>query len=67
MAYDGQLNKATLTKECLNSIKKIWSLKLSDYNKVVAHNSFATPLITVTVGIINWTIDDIGQLDIKTR
>ena len=60
IAYDGPLNKAKLT------IKKIWS-ELSDYNKVVAHNNFATPIIIPTVGIIDWTIDDIEQLDIKTR
>ena len=67
IAYDGPLNKTKLTKEYLNRIKKIWSSKLSDYNKVVAHNSSATPIIIPTVGIIDWTIDDIEQLDIKTR
>ena len=42
-------------------------MEFSDYNKVVAHNSFATPIIILTVGIINWLIDDIEQLDIKTH
>ena len=67
IAYDEPLNKAKLTKEYLNCIKKIWSLELSDYNKVVAHNSFATQIIIPTVGIIDWTIDDIEQLHIKTH
>ena len=66
-AYDGPLNKAKLTKEYLNCIKKIWSSELSDYNKVAAHNSFAAPTVTPTVGIIDWAINDIEQLDIKTR
>ena len=66
IAYDEPLNKAKLTKEYLNHIKKILLLELSHYNKVVAHNSFATQIIIPAVGIINWTIDDIEQLHIKT-
>ena len=61
------MNKARITKEYLSRVKKIWSSELSDYNKVVAHNSFATPIIIPTVGIIDWTIDEIEQLDINTR
>ena len=57
------MNKA---KEYLTSDKKIWSSELSDYNKVVAHNSSAMPVITPTVGIIDWTIDEIERLDINT-
>ena len=30
-------------------------------------SSFATPIITPTIGIIDWTIGDIKQLDINTR
>ena len=60
------MNKARITKEYLNRVKKIWSSELSDYNKVVVYNSFATPIITPTVGIIDWTIDDIEQIDINT-
>ena len=60
------MNKARITKEYLNRVKKIWSSELSDYNKVVVDNSLATPIITPTVGIIDWTIDDIEQIDINT-
>ena len=60
------MNKARITKEYLNRVKKIWSSELSDYNKVVVYNSLATPIITPTVGIIDWTIDDIEQIDINT-
>ena len=63
ITYDGPMNKA---KEYLTSGKKIWSSELSDYNKVVAHNSSAMPVITPTVGIIDWTIDEIERLDINT-
>ena len=57
------MNKA---KKYLSSGKKIWSSESSDYNKVGAHNSSAMPVITPTVGIIDWTIDEIERLDINT-
>ena len=36
-------------------------------NKVIAHNSFLVPILTTTVGILNWTIDEIKEIDIKTH
>ena len=36
-------------------------------NKVIAHNSFIVPILTTTVGILNWTIDEIKEIDIKTH
>ena len=33
----------------------------------IAHNSFAVPTITPTIGIINWTTGEIRQIDINTR
>ena len=66
ITYDGPMNKARITNEYLSHVKMTWSSELSDYNKVIAHNSFASPIITPTVGIIDWTIDDIQQLDINT-
>ena len=40
---------------------------MSDFNKVIAHNSFAVPIITPTIEKIEWTIDEIRQIDINTR
>ena len=42
------LNKEKVTREYLNRVRKIWSSELSDYNKVITHNSFAIPVITPT-------------------
>ena len=67
ISYDGPINKERISKEYLSRVKKIWTSELSDYNKVTAHNTFATPVITPTVGILDWTIAEIEQLDIKTR
>ena len=55
------LNKEKVNRGYLNQVRKIWSSKLSDYNKVIAHNSSAIPVITPTVG----TLDAITHLNIK--
>ena len=53
IAYDGPLNEEKSTKEYLNRSKKVWLSELPNYNNFGAHNSFATPIITPTVGIID--------------
>ena len=45
----------------------IWSSELSAYNKVIAHNTFAVPVLIPTIGVLDWTIDEIKDTDIKTR
>ena len=67
ISYNGPINKGRVTKEYINRIRKIWSSQLSDFNKAVAHNAFAGPTLTSTVGILDWTCKDIDQIDIKTR
>ena len=67
ITYNGPLNKEKVSKEYLNRVQKIWSSELSDFNKVIAHNSFAVPIITPTIGIIDRTTDEIRQIDINTR
>ena len=67
ITYNGPLNKEKVSKEYLNRVRKIWSSELSDFNKVIAHNSFAVPIITPTIGIIDSIIEDIRQVDINTR
>ena len=67
ISYVGPLNKEKISKEYFARVKKIWSSELSDYNKVTAHNTFAVPVITPTIGIIDWTIAEIEQLDINYR
>ena len=67
ITYNGPLNKEKVSKEYLNRVQKIWSSELSDFNKVIAHKSFAVPIITPTIGTIDWTIEEIKQIDINTR
>ena len=48
-------------------VRKKWRSELYGGNKAVAHNTFAVPVITPTVGILDWTKEEIRQLDITTR
>ena len=43
VAYVGTFNKQRVSSE------------LSAFNKKIAHNTFATPVITQTIGILEWT------------
>ena len=67
ISYGGQVNKERVRNEYFKRVKKIWFSELSGFNKSVAHNSFAVPILTPTFGILDWTIARIQAIDIKTR
>ena len=67
ISYVGKVNKEKVIKEYLTRTKKIWKSNLSAFNKSIAHNMFAVPVLTPTFGILDWTLQEIKQLDIKTR
>ena len=56
-----------MTKEYYKRVKKIWKGELSAYNKHVPHNAFTVPVLILTFGLLDWTINEIEQIDIKTR
>ena len=41
--------------------------KLSSFNKIIAHDTFAVPVFVPSVGIVDWTINEIREIDRKTR
>ena len=53
--------------EYLYRIRKIRFSELTDFNKMIAHNSFAILIFTATVGILDWTIKEISDVDVRTR
>ena len=53
--------------EYLYKIRKIWLSELTDFNKMIAYNSFAIPILTATVGILDWTIKEINDVNVTTR
>ncbi|XP_057295655.1 uncharacterized protein LOC130624072 [Hydractinia symbiolongicarpus] len=67
VSYKGSLNKNRIQSEYFKRVRKIWCSELSGYNKYIAHNSFALPVLRPTFGILNWTKDEIKAIDIKTR
>ena len=54
VSYVGLVNKTRVTKEYYPRVKRIWNSELFSVNKVIAHNSFAVPVLTIIVGILNW-------------
>ena len=67
IGFKGELNKQRVIKEYLKSVRKIWNSELYSRNKVVAHNIFAIPVLSPTFGILDWTKQELENLDIKTR
>ena len=67
ISYKGDLNKERVTKEYFRRIRKIWKSELYARNKVMAHNTFAVPVLVPTFGIIDWTKKEIEDIDTKTR
>ena len=65
--YEGKLNKERVITEYFRRVRKIWNSELFAKNKVLAHNTFAVPVLTPTFAILNWTKDEVEQIDIKTR
>ena len=67
IVYSAPINKILVLKEYLNPVRKVWKSELSNYKKMLAHNTFDLPTITVTVGIVEWPTKEINDIDIKTR
>ena len=66
-SYNGSFNKDRIRSESFKRVRKIWCSELSGYNKYIAHNAFALPVLTLTFGILDWTKDEIKNMDKKTR
>ena len=37
------------------------------FNKIIAHNTFAVPVFITSVGIVDWTINEIREINCKMR
>ena len=65
--FQGKLNKENVTKEYYRRVRKIWKSELYSRNKALAYNCFAIPVLTPTFGILEWTKEEVHQIDVKTR
>ena len=67
VGFDDSLNKDPGKKEYKRRVRKIWNSELYSNNKITAHNTFALPVLAPTIGILNWTKQEIQHLDVETR
>ena len=56
-----------MLKEYKRRVRKIWSSELYGNNKTTAHNTLAVPVVTLTIGILQWTKKEICDIDIAMR
>ena len=52
VSYLGTVNKESVMKLYLTRVKKTWQLELLPF-KVIAHSTFAIPVLKTTVGMID--------------
>ena len=67
VGYHVPLNKEKVIKEYKRRVHKIWTSELYSGNKITAHNTYAVPLVMPTIGILNWTRNEIEDRDKATR
>ena len=67
ISYKDDLNKEGVKKEYFNRVRKIWKSELYSRYKVMARNIFALPVFILTFGILDWTKDEIQNINIRTR
>ena len=64
--YDGSINKENILKEYFRRVKAVWSSELNSRNKTIAHNTFTLPVLIPTAGILEWTLQEIEEVDKRT-
>ena len=67
MNYVGSINKERVKSEYFKRVKKIWESELYGYNKYITHDTFAVLILILKFGLLDWTIEGIEQIDIRTR
>ena len=56
-----------IRKEYLRRLSVIWSSPLSDYNRVVASNQFALPVLGYLMWTQHWPVTDLKIVDWEAR
>jgi len=59
--------KHKLGKEYLNHTKNVLNTKLNGKNMIKAVNTYATPVLTFSFGLVKWTPTDLENLQTKMR
>ena len=67
ITYSGPVNKERVSSEYFKRVRKIWKSELSTFNKQIAHNCFAVTVLAPTFGILDWTLQNVKDIDIKYK
>ena len=59
--------KQKLGEECLNRTKSTLKTKLNGKNTIKAINTYATPVLNFSFGIVKWTPTDLQNLQTKMK
>jgi hypothetical protein len=59
--------KERLKREYRRRLKMIQKSELNAGNKITAIGALAVPVLRYSFGVINWRIEEIKQIDRKTR
>jgi hypothetical protein len=59
--------KEKIKREYYRRVRLILNTELNSQNRFIAINSLATPVVQYSYNIINWTLQDIKRMDVKTR
>ena len=59
--------KELIRKEYYRRVRMVLKSELNTQNKINAINTFAVPVVSYSLNIINWTVDDLKRIDRKTR
>ena len=59
--------KQKLDEEYLNRTKSMLKTKLNEKNMIKSINTYATPVLTFSFGIVKWTPTDLEKLQTKMR
>ena len=65
--YNGKINKERVLKKYYRCVRTIWKSQLNGRNKTIAHNTFAVAILIPTIGILDWTLKELEEVDVKTR
>ena len=59
--------KKNVRTEYTRRLKLILKSKLNGRNKIVAINTYAIPVVRYTAGIVKWNMEEVKEMDRKTR
>jgi len=59
--------KDKLVKEYCSRLRAVLSSQLNGHNKIIAINSYAVPVLKYSAGVVNWSLNELDDIDRKTR